>query len=101
MCHLSGFSISGLAQITPSDVTPPADDYIRTGTAYTAKAQEATHQGYSFKGWFTDDACTLSYTDGTVLSTDTILYGKWEKIRNTAFFRWRRLSCDKILYFAL
>ena len=64
----------------PSDVTPPADDYIRTGTAYTAKAQEATHQGYSVKGWFTDDACTLSYTDGTVLSTDTILYGKWEKI---------------------
>ena len=64
----------------PSDVTPPADDYIRTGTAYTAKAQEATHQGYSFKGWFTDDACTLSYTDGTVLSTDTILYSKWEKI---------------------
>ena len=64
----------------PSDVTPPADDYIRTGIAYTAKAQEATHQGYSFKGWFTDDACTLSYTDGTVLSTDTILYGKWEKI---------------------
>ena len=63
-----------------SDVTPPADYYIRTGTAYTAKAQEATHQGYSFKGWFTDDACTLSYTDGTVLSTDTILYGKWEKI---------------------
>ena len=64
----------------PSDVTPPADDYIRTGTAYTARAQEATHQGYSFKGWFTDDACTLSYTDGTVLSTDTILHGKWEKI---------------------
>ena len=64
----------------PSDVTQPADDYIRTGTAYTAKAQKATHQGYSFKGWFTDDACTLSYTDGTVLSTDTILYGKWEKI---------------------
>ena len=31
------------------------------------------------KAGFTDDACTLSYTDGTVLSTDTILYGKWEK----------------------
>ena len=64
----------------PSDVTQPADDYIRTGTAYTAKAQKATHQGYSFKGWFTDDACTLSYTDGTVLNTDTTLYGKWDKI---------------------
>ena len=64
----------------PSDVTPPADDYIRTGRAYTAKAQEATHESYTFAGWFTDDACTSSYTDGTVLDTDTILYGKWEKI---------------------
>ena len=64
----------------PSDVTPPADDYIRTGRAYTAKAQEATHESYTFAGWFTDDACTSSYTDGTVLNTDTILHGKWEKI---------------------
>lgn len=64
----------------PSDVTPPADDYIRTGTAYTAKAQEATHENYTFAGWFTDAACTLSYTDGTVLNTDTTLYGKWDKI---------------------
>ena len=64
----------------PTDVTPPADDYIRTGTAYTAKAQEATHESYTFAGWFTDADCTLSYEDGTVLNTDTILYGKWEKI---------------------
>ena len=64
----------------PSDVTPPADDYIRTGTAYTAKVQEATHENYTFAGWFTDAACTLSYTDGTVLNTDTILCGKWDKI---------------------
>ena len=64
----------------PSDVTPPADDYIRTGTAYTAKAQEATHESYTFAGWFTDADCTLSYEDGTVLNTDTILCGKWDKI---------------------
>ena len=64
----------------PSDVIPPADDYIRTGTAYTAKAQEATHESYTFAGWFTDAACKLSYTDGTVLNTDTTLYGKWDKI---------------------
>ena len=64
----------------PSDVTPPADDYIRTGTAYTAKAQEATHESYTFAGWFTDADCTLSYEDGTVLNTDTTLYGKWDKI---------------------
>ena len=64
----------------PSDVIPPANDYIRTGTAYTAKAQEATHESYTFAGWFTDAACKLSYTDGTVLNTDTILHGKWDKI---------------------
>ena len=64
----------------PTDVTPPANDYIRTGRAYTAKAQEATHENYTFAGWFTDAACTLSYTDGTVLNTDTTLYGKWDKI---------------------
>lgn len=64
----------------PTDVTTPANDYIRTGTAYIAKVQEATHESYTFAGWFTDADCTLSYEDGTVLNTDTILYGKWEKI---------------------
>ena len=37
-------SVSVVSTDKPSDVTPPADDYIRTGTAYTAKAQEATHE---------------------------------------------------------
>ena len=65
----------------PTDVTPPADDCIRNGTAYTAKVQQDTHQGYSFDGWYTDEQCTLPYTDGTVLNTDTILYGKWTVAR--------------------
>ena len=65
----------------PSDVAPPADDYIRNGTAYTAKVQQDTNQGYVFDGWYTDEQCTLSYTDGTVLDTDTTLYGKWTVAR--------------------
>ena len=65
----------------PTDVTPPADDHIRNGTAYTAKVQQDTHQGYSFDGWYTDEQCTLPYPDGTVLNTDTILYGKWTVAR--------------------
>ena len=65
----------------PTDVTPPADDYIRNGTAYTAKVQQDTNQGYIFDGWYTDEQCTLPYTDGTVLNTDTILYGKWTVAR--------------------
>ena len=65
----------------PTDVTPPADDSIRNGTAYTAKVQQDTNQGYIFDGWYTDEQCTLPYTDGTVLNTDTILYGKWTAAR--------------------
>ena len=65
----------------PTDVTPPANDYIRNGTAYTAKVQQDTNQGYVFDGWYTDEQCTLLYADGTVLNTDTILYGKWTVAR--------------------
>lgn len=67
----------------PTDVTPPANGCIRNGTAYTAKVQQDTNQGYVFDGWYTDERCTLSYTDGTVLNTDTILYGKWTKDSET------------------
>lgn len=62
----------------PTDVTPPANDYIRTGSAYTAKAQQNSHQGYTFDGWYTDTTCTVPYVNGTVLHTDTVLYGRWK-----------------------
>ena len=62
----------------PTDVTPPANDYIRTGRAYTAKAQQNSHQGYTFDGWYTDTTCTVPYVNGTVLNTDTVLYGRWK-----------------------
>lgn len=65
----------------PTDVTPPATDYIRTGRAYTAKAQQNSHQGYTFDGWYTDTTCTVPYVNGTVLNTDTTLYGKWTAAR--------------------
>ena len=62
----------------PNDVTPPANDYIRTGRAYTAKAQQNSHQGYTFDGWYTDEQCKHPFVDGTVLNTDTVLYGLWK-----------------------
>lgn len=64
----------------PTDVTPPANDYIRTGRAYTAKAQQNSHQGYTFDGWYKDEECTQSFVDGTVLNTDTVLYGRWTRL---------------------
>ena len=67
----------------PSDVTAPENEYIRTGTAYTANEQKNTHQGFTFDGWYTDKQCTLSYTDGAVLDADTTLYGKWTVARGS------------------
>ena len=72
----------------PTDVPPPADDYVRNGTAYTAKVQQDTNQGYVFDGWYTDEQCALSYTDGTVLDTDTTLYGKWTVARVCVHYEW-------------
>ena len=61
----------------PSDVTAPENEYIRTGTAYTANEQKNTHQGFTFDGWYTNKHCTIRYNDGTALNADTTLYGKW------------------------
>ena len=62
----------------PTDVTPPANDYIRPGRAYTAKTQQDSHQGYTFDGWYTDTSCAVPYVNSTVLNTDTVLYGRWK-----------------------
>ena len=69
----------------PNDVAPPANDYIRTGRAYTAKAQQNSHQGYTFDGWYTDTTCTVPYVNGTVLNTDTVLYGRWKAEHGNLF----------------
>lgn len=71
-------SYQWISMDNPTDVASPANDYIRTGRAYTAKAQQNSHQGYTFDGWYTDTTCTVPYVNGTVLNTDTVLYGRWE-----------------------
>lgn len=69
----------------PTDVTAPADDMIETGTQYTAKAQDASMQGYRFNGWYTDEECTQAYQDGSTLNNDTTLYGKWDKLYDVSY----------------
>ena len=73
-------SYQWISMDNPTDVAPPANDYIRTGRAYTAKAQQNSHQGYTFDGWYTDEECTQPCVDGTVLNTDTVLYGRWTRL---------------------
>lgn len=56
---------------------PDADTNLELG-AYTAKAQQPV-DGYTFDGWYTDEACTAKWNDGDELPGSMTLYGKWTK----------------------
>lgn len=57
---------------------PKADTDLELGAAYTAKAQQPV-DGYTFDGWYTDEACTTKWNDGDALTGSMTLYGKWTK----------------------
>lgn len=56
---------------------PGADEGLET-SPYTAKTQNPV-EGYTFAGWYTDEACTTKWVDGTPLTGSMTLYGKWTK----------------------
>ena len=63
----------------PSDAVLPSPDVdLEFGSAYTAKAQAAV-VGWTFDGWYTDEACTVKWADGAELPGSMTLYGKWTK----------------------
>ena len=57
---------------------PDADKGLEVGSSYTAQTQSPV-EGYTFAGWFTDEACTTKWVDGDELSGSMTLYGKWTK----------------------
>ena len=61
-----------------SAVLPDADANLEVGSVYTAKTQNSV-DGYTFDGWYTDEACTAKWVDGTPLTGSMTLYGKWTK----------------------
>jgi uncharacterized repeat protein (TIGR02543 family) len=46
------------------------------GTAVSAPTNP-TRTGYTFAGWFSDEALTIAYTFTTMPSQATTLYAKW------------------------
>lgn len=57
---------------------PDADKGLEVGSSYTAQTQNPV-EGYTFAGWFTDEACTTKWNDGDALAGSMTLYGKWTK----------------------
>ena len=43
------------------------------------KPADPTREGYTFAGWYTDEACTEAYDFATAVTSDMTLYAKWTK----------------------
>ena len=44
-----------------------------------AKPADPTREGYTFAGWYTDEACTEAYDFSVAVTGDMTLYAKWTK----------------------
>ena len=43
------------------------------------KPADPTREGYTFAGWYTDEACTEAYDFSVAVTADMTLYAKWVK----------------------
>jgi uncharacterized repeat protein (TIGR02543 family) len=66
-----GTSVASIIQDFATTVTAPANP---------------TRTGYTFGGWFSDEALTTSFTFDTMPGSDTTLYAKWTANRYTITF---------------
>ena len=48
------------------------------------KPADPTREGYTFGGWYTDEACTKAYDFATAVTSDLTLYAKWVKNEATS-----------------
>lgn len=65
------FESNGGTAVTAQTVTEG-----ETATAPTAP----TYEGYTFIGWYSDEALTAEYDFATAVNTDITLYAKWEEV---------------------
>ena len=53
----------------------------KTEKGIVKKPTDPTKEGYTFKGWYTDEKLTKEFDFNTKLTGDTILYAKWEEVK--------------------
>ena len=54
-------------------------DFQTTADGKLVKPADPTRDGYTFGGWYTDEACTRAYDFATPVTADLTLYAKWTK----------------------
>lgn len=53
--------------------------FVATADGKLVKPADPTRDGYTFGGWYTDEACTQAYDFSTPVTADMTLYAKWTK----------------------
>lgn len=53
--------------------------FVATTDGKLVKPADPTREGYTFGGWYTDEACTEAYDFSTPVTADMTLYAKWTK----------------------
>ena len=82
------YAYSGDAPSDAPDTSAYTDEGIVCGKAYSSSGKNPTAQGYTFSGWYVDEACSVPYTNGSILTyADTVngvktLYGKWTTVKS-------------------
>ena len=61
------------------DATMPDSQRVKEGKTATEPADKPQLKGYTFGGWYTDEACTEAYDFSTPVTADMTLYAKWTK----------------------
>lgn len=73
------FKLSGGVKVSFETGEGSKVDFQTTADGKLAKPADPTRDGYTFGGWYTDEACTQAYDFSTPVTADLTLYAKWTK----------------------
>ena len=73
------FKLSGGVKVSFETGEGSKVDFQTTADGKLVKPADPTRDGYTFGGWFTDEACTQAYDFSTPVTADLTLYAKWSK----------------------
>ena len=61
------------------DAAIPDSQRVKEGKAATEPSTKPQCKGYTFAGWYTDEACTQAYDFSAPVTADLTLFAKWTK----------------------
>lgn len=73
------FKLSGGVKVSFETGEGSKVDFQTTADGKLVKPADPTRDGYTFGGWYTDEACTQAYDFSTPVTVDLTLYAKWTK----------------------